>query len=70
MHADTIISDEAIKYIEMLTKDFIWGFFKVSLNLNKTKYKNFEKDKILSEKTKTIIYETYLDDFNFFNYPK
>jgi len=39
MHADTIISDEAIKYIEMLTKDFIWGFFKVSLNLNKTKYK-------------------------------
>ena len=39
MHADTIISDEAIKYIKMLTNDFIWGFFKVNLNSNKIKYK-------------------------------
>ena len=39
MHADTIISDEAIKYIKKLTNDFIWGFFKVNLNSNKTKYK-------------------------------
>ena len=39
MHADTIISDDAIKYIKMLKNDFIWGFFKVNLNSNKTKYK-------------------------------
>jgi len=39
IHADTIISDEAIKFIQMLTNDFIWGFFKVSLNSNKMKYK-------------------------------
>ena len=39
MHADTIISDEAIKCIKMLEKDFIWGFFKVNLNSNKMKYK-------------------------------
>ena len=39
MHADTIISDEAIKCIKMLTNDFIWGFFKVNLNSNKMKYK-------------------------------
>ena len=39
MHADTIISDEAIKCIQMLTNDFIWGFFKVNLNSNKMKYK-------------------------------
>ena len=39
MHADTIISDKAIKCIQILTKDFIWGFFKVNLNSNKIKYK-------------------------------
>ena len=39
MHADTIISDEAIECIKMLEKDFVWGFFKVNLNSNKKKYK-------------------------------
>ena len=39
MHADTIISDEAIECIKMLEKDFVLGFFKVNLNSNKKKYK-------------------------------
>ena len=39
IHADTIISDESIKCIKMLKKDFIWGFLKVSIDSKKLQYR-------------------------------
>ena len=39
-------------------------------HLNKTKYKTKKKKKNINEKTKKIIYDTYLDDFILFNYPE
>ena len=74
-NSDGKVVVDFIGRFEELNRDFnkiseILGYESNLGHLNKTKYKNKKKNKNINEKTKKIIYETYLDDFILFNYPE
>ncbi len=56
LHADTILNDISIKSLENIINNLEWGFFSISFNSNKTKYKLLSK--CINTRSKLFNYST------------